>query len=605
MKAEERRPKTGAGRSQRLGMLHSKASRKSSAEVLQLKRIPPGIGSKAAIRDPIVELDVSGRRLTSEGLLEFAPALLKSMEHNNENGKIVRLEELCLRESHIDSRSLLHLARIISLASYDLRDLDLSENQITVTTHEEVAAWGAFLNAFSNCCVLRRIDLSGNLLGPRAFEVLARVYANENPIDLVLSDSVEESLENSTRSLRSASQGGDELAKQVRRLGIATNMERGQRRIESVAVDQAEPRSSLSHAEPLDIYVTTKGVRSVPYLILSNTGMKEACALHLSYVIGSHNMPEKLLTRVPATKAGPHTQQLLAYDSETRCRGIVYLPNSHLGGAAMKVLELAEAVREGLCEDLDLDDEEGFRDVLHKPKSAESGRKISDPASKHGNKICISVELDRARSRIQGNVLQEFGPGSNDLWRTALKMLTLCRVIHPVQEKKKASIVSKRPEIMPDVASRTHRTRLSVSTPLSTRNPNQHIANPFAGQWRLDNARLVPVMAPVKPSLATPCKSLPAPPNSAPCVNPPATTVSTPYRTKLPYGLPDDVWLRIMAAAAGADVILSVAQQRSVIRWAMDRNSLNKEKEFLGLKGSAQIWKVLEGMGCLAYEMRN
>lgn len=527
--------------------------------------------------------------MTSEGLLEFAPALLKSMEHNNENGKTVRLEELCLRESQIDSRSLLHLARIISLAAHDLRDLDLSENQITVTTQEEVVAWGAFLNAFSNCCVLRRIDLSGNLLGPRAFEVLARVYANENPVDLVLSDSV---------------QGGDELAKQARKLGIATNTERGQQRIESVAVDQAEPGSSLSHAEPLDIYVTTKGLRSVPYLNLCNTGMTEACALHLSYVIGSHNMPEKLLTRVPAAKAGSHTQQLLAYDGETRCRGIIYLPNSHLGGAAMKVLELAEAVREGLCEDLDLDDEEGFRDVLRKSRSAENGRKISDPASKHGNKICISVELDRARSRIQGNVLQEFGPGSNDLWRTALKMLTLCRDIHPVQEKKKPSIVSKRPEIVPDLASRTHRTRLSISTPLSTRNPNQHIANPFAGQWRLDNSRLVPVIAPIKPSLATPCKPLP-PPNPAPCVSPPATTVSTPYRTKLPYGLPDDVWRRIMATAAGADIILSETQQRSVIRWAMDRSSLNKEKEFLGLKGSTQIWKVLEGMGCLAYEMRN
>lgn len=555
----------------------------------QLKRIPPGIGSKAAIRDPIVELDVSGRRLTSEGLLEFAPALLKSIEHNNENGKTVRLEELCLRESQIDSRALLHLARIISLAAHDLRDLDLSENQITVTTHEEVAAWGAFLNAFSNCCVLRRIDLSGNLLGPRAFEVLARVYANENPVDLMLSDSI---------------QGGDELAKQARRLGISTNMERGQRRIESVAVDQAELGSRLSHADPMDVYVTTKGLRSIPYLILSNSGMTEACALHLSYVIGSHNMPEKLLTRVPAAKAGPHTQQLLAYDSETRCRGIIYLPNSHLGGAAMKVLELAEAVRKGLCKDLDLDEEEGFRSVLHNPRSAESGRKISDSASKHGNKICISVELDRARSRIQGNVLQVLGPGSNDLWRTALKMLTLCRDIHPVQEKKKQNTVSNRPEIMPDPASRTHRSRLSISTPLSTRNPNQHIANPFAGQWRLDHSRLVPVMAPIKSSLATPCKPLP-PPNSAPCDSPPATTFLTPYRTKLPCGLPDDVWRRIMAAAAGADVVLSVTQQRSVIRWAMDRSSLNKEKEFLGLKGSAQIWKVLEGMGCLAYEMRN
>lgn len=543
--------------------------------------------------------------MTSDGLLEFAPALLKSMEHSNENGKTVRLEELCLRDCQIDSRSLLHLARIISLAAYDLRDLDLSENQIKVTSHEEVAAWGAFLNAFSNCCVLRRIDLSGNLLGPRAFEVLARVYANDDPVDLVLSDSVEASAENSTRSLRSTSQDGDELTKQVRRLGIATNMERGQRRVESVVVDQTEPSSSLGHAEPLNIYVTTKGLRSVPYLILSNTGMAEACALHLSYVIGNHNMPEKLLSRVPVAKAGPHTQQLLAYDSETRCRGIVYLPNSHLGGAAMKVLELAEAVRDGLCEDFDLDDEEGFGDVVHKPKSAENRRKISDPAFKYGNKICISVELDRARSRIQGNVLQEFGPGSNDLWRTALKMLTLCRNIHPVPEKKKSSSASKRSEIMPEIVSRPHRTLISVSTPLGTKSPNQHIPNPFAGQWRLDNSRLVPVMSPIKPSLTTPCMPLPAPPNSTPLVSPPATSTSTPYRTKLPCGLPDDIWRRIMANAAGADDILSVAQQKSVLRWAMDRSSLKKEKEFLGLKGSAQIWKVLEYMGCLAYDMRN
>lgn len=580
----------------------------SSAEVLQLKRIPPGIGSKSAIRDPIVELDVSGRRLTSEGLLEFAPALLKSMEHSNVNGKTVRLEELCLRDCQIDSRSLLQLARIISLATYDLKDLDLSNNQIRVTTHEEVAAWGAFLNAFSNCCVLRRIDLSGNSLGTRAFEVLARVYANDNPVDLVLSDPVEESAENTTRSLRSTSQDEDELTKQARRLGIATNMERGQRRIESVVVDQTDPGSSLGHAEPLNIYVTTKGLRSVPYLILSNTGMTEACALHLSYVIGSHNLPKKLLSRVPAAKAGPHTQQLLAYDSETRCRGIVYLPNSHLGGAAMKVLELAEAVREGLCEDFDIEDEEGFGDVVHKPKSAENGRKISDPASKHGNKICISVELDRARSRIQGNVLQESGPGSNDLWRTALKMLTLCRNIQPVQEKKKSSSASKRSDIMPEIVSRTHRSQQqTVSTPLGTRSPNQYIANPFARQWRLDNSRLARVMAPIKPSTGTPCKSLPVSSNSAPLVSPPlaASTISTPYRTKLPCGLPDDIWRRIMATAAGANDILSVAQQKSVLRWAMDRSSLNKEKEFLGLKGSAQIWKVLESMGCLAYDMRN
>ena len=59
-----------------------------------------------------------------------------------------------------------------------------------------------------------------------------------------------------------------------------------------------------------------------------------------------------------------------------------------------------------------------------------------------------------------------------------------------------------------------------------------------------------------------------------------------------------------MVVAAGAEDVMSEAQQRSVLRWAMDRGTLSKERESLGLKESAQIWKVLEGMECLAYEMK-
>ena len=34
--------------------------------------------------------------------------------------------------------------------------------------------------------MLRKIDLSGNTLGPKAFEILAKVYSQEKPIDFVL-----------------------------------------------------------------------------------------------------------------------------------------------------------------------------------------------------------------------------------------------------------------------------------------------------------------------------------------------------------------------------------------------------------------------------------
>lgn len=201
---------------------------------MQLKRIPPNIGSKAAFRDPVVELDVSGRALTSEGLCEVASALITSIDYEaDENGRIVRLEELCLRESQLNTQSLLYLAQIISMVAEDLRDLDLSENFITITTDEHVAAWEVFLSSFSKCCVLRRIDLSGNALGPRAFEVLARVYAKESPVDLALTTGMDESLQTHSKDLRSANHCTEELEKRARKTSIALTKERDSSHMEA------------------------------------------------------------------------------------------------------------------------------------------------------------------------------------------------------------------------------------------------------------------------------------------------------------------------------------------------------------------------------------
>ncbi len=51
-----------------------------------------------------------------------------------------------------------------------------------------------------------------------------------------------------------------------------------------------------------------------------------------------------------------------------------------------------------------------------------------------------------------------------------------------------------------------------------------------------------------------------------------------------------------------ADRFMTRNQQCNVLRWATDRRTLGKELESLGKPESAQIWKVLDGMGCLAYE---
>ena len=90
---------------------------------------------------------------------------------------------------------------------------------------------------------------------------------------------------------------------------------------------------------------------------------------------------------------------------------MVYFPNTNLGSAGVKVLELAELSRRRMLEELD-------------PES-------SDTRIEEGihNITTSASELDRARSRIQGNALRDFGAKSNDLWATALRMLCLGRII--------------------------------------------------------------------------------------------------------------------------------------------------------------------------------
>ena len=130
----------------------------------------------------MVEIDVSSKSLTDEGFVELARALIESMLYKGKHGNVVRLEELCLRDNRLTPTSLNSLSHIVQLAHDVLRDLDLSQNEICIKTPDDIAAWYRFLRSFSGCCVLRRVDLSGNHLGTKAFEILTKVYSREQPI---------------------------------------------------------------------------------------------------------------------------------------------------------------------------------------------------------------------------------------------------------------------------------------------------------------------------------------------------------------------------------------------------------------------------------------
>lgn len=590
-----------------------------------VKRIPPSTGSRAALRDPVVELDVSGKRLTDEGFGEVVSALVESLNYDGDQGRVVRLEELCLTNNQLSVTSLQALSPIIRLASHDLRDLDVSENSININTEAEVAIWEDFLTSFSDCYVLRRIDFSGNALGPRAFEVMTRVYAKQEAVDLVLPADLEQVQSNERRT--STDVAG--LGRRMKNLSVVADsddrdsdedndpksdghkgLRHGSKFPEKAGLPPAQPESPL-------LYATTRGLRSVPYIVLSNSGMTEAGALHLSYILEVHHVPERLLTRVPHVKAGAPAQQLLSY-TESQCRGIIYLPNPLLDSAGHKVLELAEVMRDSHL-DYAVDDSPEPSKTLNMstrrlrrasgvpvglgPVACDRRRRniasigLSDQA---GQDDLMGSELDRARIRIQGNLLQHARPQSNDLWRAALKMLSLGREIRPQTRKEapprpptpktKAPIVRtlKVPRITPKT--------LKPLTPLTLqRDPNQPIS-PWTTQFTKKSGSL-----PSTPTVTVTPKTPLIP--EIPVASAQIPTETPVYRTKLPCGFPDCVWRRILALAAGAEGIMSELQQQSVLQWAMDRSTLRQESESLGLRASAQCWKILEATGCLAYEL--
>ena len=377
-----------------------------------------------------------------------------------------------------------------------------------------------------------------------------------------------------------------------------------------IALDE---HSHLGYQTDLfNLCATAKGLRSIPYLVFSDTSMTDISALHLSYIITCHCLPEQLLFYTLPTKAGQSSQQLLSCDRASECQGIVYLLNPDIGGAGSKVLELAEAVRSHT----NGSDWQGeYRQSNVQPrKSSKNGSPatqrrdtFASAKSEQGDRSVLEglyIELERARSRIQVNILRELGPQSNDLWRMALKLLSLCRVFAPCKtEISKGSPIqtalkrlTSQPEdrdfpCLPKKTQKPFIGYLDLSAPPpAVMRPN---ATTTPRPKHTQKATKVSPNAPMHPQ--------PTPANLE--ASPVQRMLDRAYRTELQCGFPEEVWCRILSLAVGVDGILSEKQKRSVLRWAFDQSTLIKELEILGKAESAQLWRVLEGMECLAYEV--
>jgi len=173
----------------------------------------------------VVELDINGKSLGNDGFAEVAAALVTSIQYNAEHGRVVKLEELCLRDNRLDISSLPALGQVVRYAAKDLRDLDVSSNLISVSTDSEAQVFEDFLRCFGECCVLRRLDLSGNKLNPKAFEILTKVYGQEEPVDPVSLANLCQDLENDEPKGCSINADSPSVEKRLKNLSVSSDLD--------------------------------------------------------------------------------------------------------------------------------------------------------------------------------------------------------------------------------------------------------------------------------------------------------------------------------------------------------------------------------------------
>src|SRR5690606_1898721 len=123
-----------------------------------------GSNGRNAIKDTHVELLIPGRSLEDEGLQLVCEGLLQSIQSG---GTI--LDELILSENALTAKSLEALTKIVKEAATTLKTLDVSKNNISVITDEEVEHWHKFLVGLSAVQGIRKVNFSGNQFGHRAF----------------------------------------------------------------------------------------------------------------------------------------------------------------------------------------------------------------------------------------------------------------------------------------------------------------------------------------------------------------------------------------------------------------------------------------------------
>jgi hypothetical protein len=622
-----------AGKIQKGAERHHQKARKQSLS---------GVSDVDASRH-VIDLKAPSKELGDEGVCALADGLEVALKSGNAAASLA-LVDLNVASNGITTASLARLAPIIDHAKCDLATINLSGNNIQVKDDEQAAQWETFLRAFVSCFALRRLDLSGNTeLGSRALEIFARVHGSE-----LLISPVAPSGDQSVHSLHSVYEHDDTASK----AGDDDVSDSGLYDMSRMTAGQLIKRRCGLRSLPY-ITLNNVGLDDAGALWLSHILQDHHYPNQLIDGINATNHDSTITTYLQPTFSsgidwtgnttlGREGKQLLDRTESIR---------------RQTMLDDQTTMTASIITETEDGDGESHSQTLRRSidrrssRAAQGGRRVSirsirtDDGGEHE-----ASELESARRRIQRHIISDAGIRSVELWKATLITLSSTRVLLRLVPRTRVyyrvdaadtpseegaphlslppfnPIFTAPPELTFNIEHAINRTttrRPSYASKLAVGSPNGN-GSPESAITEVTNTPPTPLKF-QKPTTRKDAFSEGADSETVvDKLNLMSVEDDGPGRFKdcqqkrlvdaemsgrsfrdvsNPTHLPLDVVERIIRMAVGGEVldVMTADHRRDAIAWALNRETIMEEREWLKKDESAQLWMVLDGMKCLAY----
>lgn len=178
--------------------------------------------------------------------------------------------------------------------------------------------------------------------------------------------------------------------------------------------------STEKTASDMKRYACTRGLRSVPFIVLSNTSLTTGAAIHLASMVLIHKEPEKLLAFLPGSRIPT------VPNDQGRCNGLFYLPNEGMGDLGYKLLDSAETLRR-FTATMDPKEEQLHREG--KLPHNLQGINLVDLMEQRRQHTKLNFDYNRIAKRAKLEALRTEGVHSCEVWSAALRMITYSRTL--------------------------------------------------------------------------------------------------------------------------------------------------------------------------------